>query len=135
MQAYKTDANGLPFLDGSYNNPPLVSATTGAWTGTVDPRLDWAVGRPGKPYFDWGIIDTTWIRDQTNAAAKTIRKPARPLRVRPGSSSFKTNYQDKRMKTSTVSGKVERVASPLLVVFAVDTAEKKAASGRSVTAT
>jgi len=66
VQAYKTDANGLPFLDGSYNNPPLVSATTGAWTGTVDPRLDWAVGRPGKPYFDWGIIDTTWIRDQTN---------------------------------------------------------------------
>jgi hypothetical protein len=66
VQAYKTDANGLPFLDGTYNNTPLVSATTNAWPGTVDPRLDWAVGRPGKPYFDWGIIDTTWIRDQSN---------------------------------------------------------------------
>jgi hypothetical protein len=66
VQAYKTDANGLPLLDGTYNNPPLVSATTGAWAGTVDPRLDWAIGRPGEPYFDWGIIDTTWIRDQTN---------------------------------------------------------------------
>jgi len=66
VQAYKTDANGLPFLDGSSNNAPLVSASTNPWTGTVDPRLDWAVGRPGKPYFDWGIIDTTWIRDQTN---------------------------------------------------------------------
>ncbi len=66
VQAYKTDANGLPFLDGSFNNAPLVSASTSPWTGTVDPRLDWAVGRPGKPYFDWGIIDTTWIRDQTN---------------------------------------------------------------------
>ncbi|HZE82654.1 MAG TPA: RagB/SusD family nutrient uptake outer membrane protein, partial [Puia sp.] len=41
VQAYKTDANGLPFLDGSYNNAPLVSSSTGAWAGTVDPRLDW----------------------------------------------------------------------------------------------
>jgi len=30
VQAYKTDANGLPFLDGSYNNAPLVSSSTGA---------------------------------------------------------------------------------------------------------
>src|SRR5450432_1305897 len=66
VQAYKTDANGLPFLDGSYNNAPLVSAGSNAWPGTVDPRLDWAVGRPGKPYFDCGTIDSTWIRDQTN---------------------------------------------------------------------
>jgi starch-binding outer membrane protein, SusD/RagB family len=66
VQAYKTDANGLPYLDGSFNSPPLVSSSTNPWTGTVDPRLDWAVGRPGKPYFDWGTIDTTWIRDQTD---------------------------------------------------------------------
>src|SRR5579863_4316666 len=50
VQAYKTDANGLPLLDGSFNNSPLVSASTSPWTGTVDPRLDWAVGRPGEPY-------------------------------------------------------------------------------------
>jgi hypothetical protein len=66
VQAYKTNAGGLPFLDGSYNNAPLVSSSTNPWTGTVDPRLDWVVGRPGEPYFDWGTIDTTWIRDQTN---------------------------------------------------------------------
>jgi hypothetical protein len=66
VQAYKTDANGLPLLDGSYNNAPLVSAVSGAWTGTVDPRLDWVAGRPGRPYFDWGIIDSTWIRDLPN---------------------------------------------------------------------
>jgi hypothetical protein len=63
VQAYKTDANGLPLLNGSYNNSPLVSDKTNPWTGTVDPRLDWAVGRPGEPYFDWGTIDSTWIRD------------------------------------------------------------------------
>ncbi len=64
VQAYKTDANGLPLLDGSYNNNPLISDPAEApWAGTIDPRLDWAVGRPGLPYFDWGTIDSTWVRD------------------------------------------------------------------------
>lgn len=66
VQAYKTNANGLPFLDGSFNNAPLVSDPSNPWKGTVDPRLDWCVGRPGKPYFDWGTIDSTWIRDVPN---------------------------------------------------------------------
>jgi starch-binding outer membrane protein, SusD/RagB family len=66
VQAYKTDANGLPFLDGSFNSGQLISGSSNPWTGTVDPRLDWVAGRPNKPYFDWGIIDTTWIRDQSN---------------------------------------------------------------------
>ncbi|HEY8734578.1 MAG TPA: RagB/SusD family nutrient uptake outer membrane protein [Puia sp.] len=76
VQAYKTNANGLPFLDGSYNNAPLVSASTNPWTGTVDPRLDWVAGRPGKPYFDWGTIDTTWVRDQTNDGVFVPKKSA-----------------------------------------------------------
>ena len=76
VQAYKTDANGLPLLDGTYNNAPLVSSSSNAWAGTVDPRLDWAVGRPGKPYFDWGIIDTTWVRDQTNDGVFVPKKNA-----------------------------------------------------------
>jgi hypothetical protein len=63
VQAFKTDANGLPYLDGSYNNAPLVSDPTNPWTGNIDPRLDWVAGRPGEPYFDWGIIDSTWVRD------------------------------------------------------------------------
>jgi hypothetical protein len=66
VQAYKTDANGLPLLDGSYNTAPLVSDKTNPWTGTVDPRLDWTAGRPGKPWFDWGTIDSSWIRDVPN---------------------------------------------------------------------
>jgi starch-binding outer membrane protein, SusD/RagB family len=66
VQSFKTDANGLPFLDGSYNNAPLVSDKTNPWNGTVDPRLDWTAGRPGKPWFDWGTIDSSWIRDVPN---------------------------------------------------------------------
>jgi hypothetical protein len=64
VQAFKTDANGLPLLDGSYNNNPLISDPVEApWAGTIDPRLDWVAGRPGEPYFDWGTIDSTWVRD------------------------------------------------------------------------
>jgi starch-binding outer membrane protein, SusD/RagB family len=64
VQAYKTDANGLPLLDGSYNNSPLISDQVNTpWAGTIDPRLDWVAGRPGEPYLDWGTIDTTWVRD------------------------------------------------------------------------
>ncbi|HEV2353750.1 MAG TPA: RagB/SusD family nutrient uptake outer membrane protein, partial [Puia sp.] len=61
--AYKTDATGLPYLDGSWQNHPWVSDPNGAWTGNVDPRLDWAVGRAGIPYLDWGPMPgDSWIR-------------------------------------------------------------------------
>jgi hypothetical protein len=64
VQSYKTDATGLPYLDGTYNNNPLINDPVNApWTGTIDPRLDWVAGRPGEPYFDWGTIDSTWVRD------------------------------------------------------------------------
>jgi len=77
VQAYKTDATGLPYLDGSYNNSPLISAPTGAaWSGTVDPRLDWVAGRPGEPYFDWGTIDSTWVRDLTDDGPFVPKKNA-----------------------------------------------------------
>jgi starch-binding outer membrane protein, SusD/RagB family len=64
VQAYKTDAHGLPLLDGTYNKSPLISDPANTpWAGTIDPRLDWVAGRPGEPYFDWGTIDSTWVRD------------------------------------------------------------------------
>jgi hypothetical protein len=61
--AYKTDANGLPLLDGSFNSGAVVSDSTNLYTGTLDPRLDWTIGRPGIPYLDWGIDNDSWIRD------------------------------------------------------------------------
>jgi hypothetical protein len=77
VQAYKTDATGLPLLDGSYNNAPLISDPSGTvWSGTIDPRLDWAVGRPGEPYFDWGTIDSTWVRDLTDDGPFVPKKNA-----------------------------------------------------------
>ncbi|MCW3092385.1 MAG: RagB/SusD protein [Ferruginibacter sp.] len=60
--AYKTDANGLPLLD-TYNQGNMVSAATSPYTGNIDPRIDVVMGRPGIPYYDWGIVPRNdWIR-------------------------------------------------------------------------
>jgi hypothetical protein len=65
--AYKTDANGLPLLDESYNTGKNVSDPTDPYTGTLDPRIDWAIGREGIPYLDWGPHPgDAWIRDPQN---------------------------------------------------------------------
>jgi hypothetical protein len=65
--AYKTDANGLPILNGSYNSGSDVNSSTGPYTGTLDPRIDWAIGRKGIPYLDWGPHPgDAWIRDPAN---------------------------------------------------------------------
>lgn len=61
--AYKTDANGLPLLDGSSNNGKVVSDSANLYTGNLDPRIDWTMSRPGIPYLDWGLGSAGWIRD------------------------------------------------------------------------
>lgn len=73
--SYRTSANGLPLLDGSYNSAANelktdfgLDAKT-AFTPDekpLDPRIDYTIGRRGIPYLDWGLhpgID--WIREQT----------------------------------------------------------------------
>lgn len=69
--SYRTDANGLPYLD-TYNQHPvkndmgiLSSADFTPDDGNLDPRLDWTIGRRGIPYLDWGLHPgRAWIRDQ-----------------------------------------------------------------------
>jgi hypothetical protein len=54
VNAFKTDANGLPLE----NNINVTAADN------VDPRLDITVGRPGIPYKDLGILyQDSWARD------------------------------------------------------------------------
>jgi hypothetical protein len=72
VNAFKTDANGLPLLD-TYNDVDvkndqgiLASQPFDPETGTLDPRLDWTVGRRGIPYLDWGIFGgSNWVRNQS----------------------------------------------------------------------
>lgn len=63
--AYKTGANGLPLLD-TYNTDPIVYVKDSAiaYKGTLDPRIDIVMGRPGIPYLDFGNHPgALWVRD------------------------------------------------------------------------
>lgn len=67
VNSYITDPNGLPYLD-DYNNHSVN-------TGTVDPRLDWTVGRQGIPYLDWGVHPgDVWIREVSTAGHYSPKK-------------------------------------------------------------
>lgn len=72
VDAFQTDPeSGLPLLD-SYRSTPLPDdngiGSDEAFTpyqGTLDPRLDWNVGRRGIPYRDWGVHPgNAWVRNQ-----------------------------------------------------------------------
>ena len=67
--AFKTDpATGLPLLDDSWFNHPWVSDQDAApYAGTLDPRIDWTIGRKNHPYLDWGLHPgDPWIRNPVN---------------------------------------------------------------------
>jgi len=66
VNAFKTDANGLPFLDtyndSNFKNDMGLQSTVEYipdTVQTVDPRLDFTVGRRGVPFLDWGIAAET----------------------------------------------------------------------------
>ncbi len=84
VNAYRTDANGLPLLDGSYDDPDNAVkndqglSSTDPFTpdeGNLDPRVDWTAGRRGIPYLDWGIMPgKAWIRNQASAGPYSPKK-------------------------------------------------------------
>ena len=73
VNAYKTDASGLPLLD-TYNDTDVTNddgiPDTDPFTpyaGELDPRLDWKVGRRGIDFNGWGVMPgQSWIRDANN---------------------------------------------------------------------
>jgi hypothetical protein len=82
VNAFKTDpATGLPLLD-TFNDVDVTSdqgieatAPFTPYTGSVDPRLDWTVGRRGIPYLDWGIHPgKTYVRDQAYGGPYSPKK-------------------------------------------------------------
>jgi hypothetical protein len=81
VNAFKTDAAGLPLLD-TFNDVDVKNdeglASTDAFTpydGTLDPRLDWTVGRRGLPFLNWGTHPgKNWIRDQSFGGPYTFKK-------------------------------------------------------------
>jgi hypothetical protein len=75
VNAFKTDANGLPLLD-TFNNSDVFNTISGgnaplAAGVTIDPRIDHTVGVPGRPFKYKNTLNTTgdmvykfsWARD------------------------------------------------------------------------
>jgi len=82
VNSFRTGADGLPFLDNSYNDE-MVSSDQGValdavyveYAGRLDPRLDWSAGRRGLPYLDWGDhTGSDWVRDQTYSGPYSPKK-------------------------------------------------------------
>lgn len=83
VNAFKVDATGLPFLDGSFNETNLKNDqginSSDAFENdsdiALDSRLDWTVGRRDIPYYDWGPHPgRSWIRDQTYGGPYSPKK-------------------------------------------------------------
>lgn len=82
--SFRVDANGLPLLDGSYNNAGnevktdqgiLSSEAFTPDAGNLDPRIDHSIGRRGIPYLDWkDFPGADWIRDQAYAGPYAPKK-------------------------------------------------------------
>ena len=78
VNAYKVNAQGLPYLNGEYRENVYLSdfgltdtAKTNYKLNTklrVDPRLDYTVGRRGVPFLDYGVMPgDAWVRDASFA--------------------------------------------------------------------
>ena len=73
VNSFRTDGTtGLPFPE-NYNNT-MVDNDMGVgadepfsiYSGPLDPRLDYSVGRRGVPYLDWGPFKgQSWVREQS----------------------------------------------------------------------
>ena len=77
VNSFQVDENGLPYLNGEYRTKKSVSTRNSDVSQdavlalndnsiAVDPRLDFAVGRFGIPYKDWGYPENAWVRDASN---------------------------------------------------------------------
>lgn len=94
VNSFRTNSQGLPLLDGSFNQPsnrvandqgiPADAAFTPD-AGPLDPRLDHTVGRRGIPYLDHGNHPgAAWIRNQPNGGPYAPKKYVWSLAERDG---------------------------------------------------
>lgn len=61
VNAYRTDENGLPYLDGNSGETTGLVDVSADYAGNVDPRLDFTVARIGVP-FRGNIYTSGWCR-------------------------------------------------------------------------
>jgi starch-binding outer membrane protein, SusD/RagB family len=73
VNAFKTDDKGLPLLD-DFNKVDVPGINSSTFTGNIDPRLDWTVGRQGIQFLDWGLHSAVYVRDLAYAGAFSPKK-------------------------------------------------------------
>lgn len=71
VNAFRTDANGLPYLDGAPDN---LNVDRADFAGNVDPRLDFTVGRIGMPWRSH-IYNDKWVRSMDLYGEYSGKKP------------------------------------------------------------
>ena len=71
VNAFRTDANGLPYLEWNQNSESVLSAD---YEGNVDPRLDFTVGRIGMPWRSH-MYNERWCRNLELYGQYSGKKP------------------------------------------------------------
>lgn len=96
VNSHIVDENGLPYLDGSYQDKPVLTTLTNNVPHTdlevyTDPRLDISTGRFNTPYWDWAVPSTLdgWVRDIANGGPY-LNKKNQPKKADKGSLSVAT---------------------------------------------
>lgn len=80
VSSFRVDAGGLPLepdpltYDATDVLPWDNTGATVPYVLPVDPRLDWAIARPGVPDYDWGIPNISWIRNPGNGGPYYFKK-------------------------------------------------------------
>jgi len=87
VNVFKVDANGLPFLDGSWDDTDVTATTP------VDPRIDWTTGRDGVPFLDWGVHAPGWIRSPSHGGPYSAKKTIYEKASGAGSAVGWSNFQ------------------------------------------
>ncbi|HLX91673.1 MAG TPA: RagB/SusD family nutrient uptake outer membrane protein [Puia sp.] len=104
VDAFKTDAGGLPLLDGSWQAAPHVSDPTTPYAGNLDPRVDWTAGRAGIPYLDWGPHPgDVWIRSPADDGHFSPKKNVYAKAQQGKLSDVSTNWANVELDANNVN--------------------------------
>jgi len=114
---FATDANGLPIALSDPSNWNASNANfsaqeaTKAGGKTVDPRLDWTVGRDDTPYKDWGLHKPDWIRSPAFSGTYSPKK-----NIHEKSSGAQSNVGWVNTQLNSVNIHILRYADVLLLL-------------------
>jgi len=78
---------------------------------SVDPRLDWTVGRDNVPYKDWGLHNRSWIRDASYSGPYSPKK-----NVQEAAANGENNVGWQTTQTNDVNIHLYRYADLLLLL-------------------